>query len=345
MVGIEAHAVLIQVSLVKGAVYDPLIADGQGQSGVAAGEDGNPLVGQGLGGLVQPWVDDDDLPAVFAAHLQEVTMVATLVGHPVVAVHHMQLAFAHLQVMGAVGGAVAAHHVGVGDGPGAEGHGTGHVVDGATELVDDILQRVNAEAVARAAGQQGALAVLVEVLLQLVGDVLQGLIPGDALPLVLAAKLPVGIVGGPVLALHGILDVARRGHLLKHGIAARAGATLRVGQRVLFHVGADLQRNAVLHVDADEAAGGAAAAIVLAGSGQPLAGLNERVRVRRSGCRRGLGRGLRVLAASSEAGEACDTCCSSTPLQEITSCQFHRFPLLSVAVGRRAVRHFLLPCV
>ena len=39
---VEAHAVLVQILLVVGAVLDPLMAYGQGQRRVAAGEDGHP---------------------------------------------------------------------------------------------------------------------------------------------------------------------------------------------------------------------------------------------------------------------------------------------------------------
>ena len=170
-----------------------------------------------------------------------------------------------------------------------------------------------------ACGQNRARPIGVVGLLHLGGDVVKRLVPADALPLVAAAHLAVRVIGAPTLALHGILDARRRRHVADLGAAARAGAALRHLDGILvLLVGADLQRNAVLHIDLEQAARRPAAAVVHAGTGQPGAGLLGR---------RGVSAGLGQLAlvrggAARESHERGCSCGGGAPFDEAASSQW-----------------------
>ena len=80
-------------------------------------------------------------------------------------------------------------------------------------------------------------------------DIIERFIPADALPLILAAQLPVRIIGAPVFALHGIFNASRREHVADLCTSAWACSTLRNLNRVLvLLIGAKLQRHAIFNV-------------------------------------------------------------------------------------------------
>ena len=108
-------------------------------------------------------------------------------------------------------------------------------------------------------------------LLHLRGNIVECLVPTDALPLITTAHLAIGGVGAPTLALHGVLDARRRGHVADLGASARAGAALGDFDGVFLLVSANAQRDAILHIHPQKAPGMLAAAIVHAGTCEPLA--------------------------------------------------------------------------
>ena len=123
-----------------------------------------------------------------------------------------------------------------------------------------------------AVGDQDVLvAVLLDDAVDLIGADLNGLVPAQALPLILSAELHMffTIAGVPVLALHGILETVGAQHVLALGAAADAGALLRiVGTVFVGVVGLLADDNAVHHQGLVQAA---AAAVVPAGASDPLA--------------------------------------------------------------------------
>lgn len=106
--------------------------------------------------------------------------------------------------------------------------------------------------------------------LGLLGDIVDGLIPGDLLPLVLAAQLAMGVLaaaGLPVLALHGVLHAVLAEHLLGAGATTGTAALLQPAEAVLMGRLAALTDNlAVAHQHAIHAA---ASTVVPAGRGNP----------------------------------------------------------------------------
>ena len=127
------------------------------------------------------------------------------------------------------------------------GHGRAHhvrrvvVVAGqrAADAVEQALRRVARRGVhARGVDREdGVVAVLVDRVLKLVGDGVDGLVPADALELALASLAH---------ALHGVHQAVRAVEPAPHGAAAQACARLEVG--VADVVGLHVQRLAVLGV-------------------------------------------------------------------------------------------------
>lgn len=139
----------------------------------------------------------------------------------------------------------------------------------AAQLVEHILQlRAGV-----AADHDGAVAVLGVDAVDLLRDHLAGLVPGDALPFVLAAQFAVDVIaaaGLPVHALQGVLDAVGAEQVLALRAAARTGALLRQLEGVVVGiVGFHAHHHAIHRVGAQHAA--AAAAVVPAGHGYPLA--------------------------------------------------------------------------
>ena len=273
VLGVEPDAVRIEILLIEQIVLDLMIGHAQTERRIGAGTDSHPFVGHRLCGLVEPWIDDDDLAALLTSIIELVGGVAALVRHPVATEQDVQIAVGHAQGVGSR--QHTARHEHLGERPRAERDGTQIVMHRATEEVehtdDRIEVRVTDVVICRA--QNGPVAVLVEGLLDLGRDIVERFLPANALPFVLAAHLAVRIIRAPALALHGILDARRRHHIADLGATARACTPLRHLDRVfILLVGADSQRNAILDVHPQQTARRSAAAVVHARAGLPFAG-------------------------------------------------------------------------
>ncbi len=186
-------------------------------------------------------------------------------------------------------------------GGGVEVVGTmrGGVGDGAMPAVGQKRR----EGVGRAVGsdEEGLVTVLLLDGLELVGHIVDGLVPADAFPFVLAAQIAVGIVGAPVLALHGVLKAVDAEALLLLGLAAHASALLRVVEGILVRVVGLLADNgAVFNHDLVHAT---SAAVVPTGGRYPFAvlgGVGREFVLFVS-----LKRGIRGAARHRQGGNAC----------------------------------------
>ena len=96
MIAIEADAIRIKEVLVVSPCIDPFVANGDHERGIGAGKDRYPLVGNDLGGLVQPGIDDDDLGSPLATLLQIPRVIPRLIGRPIASEHDMKIARKHL---------------------------------------------------------------------------------------------------------------------------------------------------------------------------------------------------------------------------------------------------------
>src|SRR5690606_3950991 len=106
-----------------------------------------------------------------------------------------------------------------------------------------------------AALQNAFRAICVVETLQFGGNQVERLVPRNALPLVPAAQFFLAAARLPVLALHRVLETVSAEALMLLRAAARAGADLRVLDRVFVRVvGLDLLDHAVDHVRLDHAA-------------------------------------------------------------------------------------------
>ena len=267
MLSVEAHAAAVEeVPVDQAAVlilleHDVRHSEHGGHIGARA--DRNPLRVKDVRGVGVDRVEQDELGAVLLPGLRVVGRVAqrgpgrvVAEGHDVLAVEHVQTVVVAVVVVAAV--APAEHG---GREPAAPGAGlpSGQVVDA------QLAQHVGAGAGA----EDGVVAVGLVDALDLISDVLSGLVPGDALPLVLTAQVAVRLARLPVLALHRVLEAVKTAGLILLAPAAQAGALLTVHVVVGIEVvGALAQDHAVLDVRAHQAL---AAAVVRAGSGHPLA--------------------------------------------------------------------------
>ena len=202
-------------------------------------------------------------------------------GHHIVAVQEIQTVVVAVIVVAAV--APAERAGGIPGTPGTGGPGI-QVVD--VQLVQEAVRLA-------AQGENGVVAVGAVDALDLIVDVGGRLVPGDALPLVDASQFRMRVAGGPVLALHGILQAVQASRLILLGIASEAGSLLAVHAVVGVEVVSALTDNhAVLHIGTDQAL---AAAVVPARSRDPLAALRRvghRRALRRSHAFRGSERAL-----------------------------------------------------
>ena len=236
-VGVVADVVLVNMALVDDALHH-----GKNHRGVGAGADRNPPVSLG-GGAGETRVDHDELGAGFLGVKDEVHVLH--VGLSVVAAEHDD-ALGALHVLPLVGllhdverGKVrqvhgqVAHDAEVGDLGGVEGvrH---HVA---------VLLMAHAVVAGHAEERVRLGAVGVHVVLHLLVDELESLIPGDALEL-----------AGAALAhtLHGVLHAVGGVNAL-HGVGDAAQADALVC-RIGVLGGLDLLDDVVLHVRLDAAA-------------------------------------------------------------------------------------------
>ena len=271
--GVEAHGVLLEEVPVNDVAFFSVQAqhfagDAQQQRGIRTGADRHPLGVQRLSGSGEHRVDGDELRAVFLrAHIVR-DRGARSGPRRVAGQEHEGIRVEHVVAVVVRAEAVAAH-----------ADGLMHV-----EQVGAVRGGVRNGGVAAEMHQRNILAVgapgtgderLVAVLFLdgdvLVGDVLDRLIPGNALPLVLAAHLAVRVLRRPALALHRILDTIRAEALLLLRLAAHAAALLRIINRVRVGIVSLLTNNdAILDEDLVHAL---AAAVMPAGSRNPLAAL------------------------------------------------------------------------
>ena len=282
MLSVEAHAAAVEeVPVDQAAVlvlleHDVRHSEHGGHIGARA--DRNPLRVQHVRGVGVDRVEEDELGTVLLPGLRVVGRVAqrgpgrvVAERHDVLAVEHVQTVVVAVVVVTAVAPAEHRRREPAAPGTGLPG---GQVVDA------QLAQHVGAGAGA----QDRVVAVGLVDALDLVGDVLSSLIPGDALPLVLTAQVAVRLARLPVLALHRVLEAVQAAGLILLAPAAQAGALLTVHIVIGVEVVRALaQDHAVLDVGTHQAL---AAAVVRAGSGHPLAafehgvsggGLSERI--------------------------------------------------------------------
>ena len=226
-----------------------MVGHADAESRVGTRNNGHPLISYSLGRLVQPRLHDDDLATLSLGIVELIGGVATLVGHPVVAKVEVQLAILNGKRIGS--SQHTAGHEHLRQRPGAERDGAHVVVHCAAHNIQQADNRIEIgiSDVIITGTQNGARAVIVVSFLHLGGNVVERLIPAEALPFIFAAHSAVGIVGAPALTLHGVLDARRRGHVADLGAAARTGTALRHFDGILvLLVGADFQRHTIFHI-------------------------------------------------------------------------------------------------
>ena len=318
MLGVEAHAAAVEeVPVDQAAVLVLLEHDiGHRQHGghVGTRADRHPLRVQNVRRVGVDRVKQDELGAVLLPGLRVVGRVAqrgpsrvVTERHDVLAVEHVQTVVVTIVVVTAVAPAEHGRREPAAPGTGLPG---GQVVDA------QLAQHIGAGAGA----EDGIVAVGLADALDLVGDVLSSLVPGDALPLVLTAQVAVRVARGPVLALHRVLETVQAAGLILLAPAAQAGTLLTVHIVIGVEiVGALAQDHAVLDVGANKAL---AAAVMRAGSRHPLAALQ-------SSFAGGLGQRIRSgnIRAAGE-GHAGNTKRSGT-LQEIPAADVGRQHILN----------------
>ena len=231
---------------------------------VGARADRDPLCIQDGGGIRIDRVEDDELDAGVLPLDSIVCRVAeggpgrvVAEGHDIVAVQEVQAVVVAVVVVAAVAPAEYAGCV-----PAAPGAGRPRV-----QIVD--VQLVQQAVRLAAQREDRVVAVGAVDALDLIVDILRRLVPGDALPLVLASELGVGVVRTPVLALHGVFQAVQTSRLILLRIASQAGSLLTVHAVVGVEVVSALADNdTVLDTGADQTL---AAAVVPAGRRDPLA--------------------------------------------------------------------------
>ena len=212
------------------------MADGDHQGIVRARQNRNPLIGNDLRRLVEPWVNDNDLGAALAALLHVPGVVTCLVRGPVAAKEHMQVTAQGLQVMRRVGYRQAAEHMSVYNGQCTKRNRSGLHVDRTTQGIQkhDVLIVIAVTNIGRSTAQDTLGTVCVQCLLDTGCHQVEGLVPVKALPFIATAKLAVRIVKREVLALHGVLDTRRRQNLAHLCASAQTRTTLRHRIRIFF---------------------------------------------------------------------------------------------------------------
>ena len=323
MLGIEPHAVGVQKLLVLQVVLHLVVHHTEAERRIGTGQNGHPLIGDGGSRLVEPRVDDDKPAALFLGVIQLKRCVAGLVRRPVVAEMEVQLAFGEAQGIRSLED--AASHEQLHTGPRAQRHRAQVMMYRATLGVQQAHNGIEVflADITIGGSEDRFRAPIIVGLLHLRGNIVERFVPTDALPLITTAHLAIGGVGAPTLALHGILDARRGGHVADLGAAARAGSALGNLNGVFLLVGTDTQWNAVLHVHPQKAARVLAAAVVHAGPREPLpvallAGITEIL-----GCAARL-RKLLFLCGSA-GGKPCQrrgARSGSAPLDEAASSQF-----------------------
>ena len=275
VVGVEAHRVLVEEVPVDDVAFlfveaKHLGGHAQHERRVRAGADGNPVRVEHLRGSRVDGIDRDELdPRLLGAKVM-VARRARSRPSGIRRVEHDGVGVEH------VGAVVAGARIGAGD---ADGGVRVQQVRAVRRRVGDgrmaPVGQKRRERVARAiaAEEERLVAVLFLDGLELAGDVVDGLVPADALPFVLAAQLSVGVLGRPALALHGVLQAVRAEALLLLGLAAHAAALLRVVRAVLVRVVRLLTNDrAVLHHHLVHAA---PAAVVPARGSHPCAAVGR----------------------------------------------------------------------
>ena len=270
-------SLVVRAPVVHELVVDEVLAHDdvepcQGDAAVGAGMGLQPVFGA-CAPPGQHRVDGDDLRPHLHAHVQPVSQIPVAVGlQRLVAPHHQDVGVLPFGVGVAVGQRLGR----VDDGIVAQGAGGAadarHVAPPAGEV--DAADVGGAEARARNEGdlpvdvasgavshQDGlaAQALVVDLFLDVGGDHVDGLIPRDALPLVLAAL---------ARALHGVLQAVVAFHHLDHVEAAHAQLAVGIGvERVAF----DLGELAVLGVEQHAAGIVAPRGGVVVGTGDGIA--------------------------------------------------------------------------
>ena len=270
-VRVEADGILLEEVPVDDVAFfgvqtEHLRGDAQQQRGIRTGADRHPLGVQRLSGSGEHRVDGDELRAVFLrAHIVR-DRGARSRPRRVAGQEHERIRVEHVIAVIVRAEAIAAHADGLMNVQ-QVGAVRGGVRNGG--VAAEMHQRNILAVGAPGTGDERLIAVLFLDGDVLVGDVLDRLIPGNALPLVLAAHLAVRVLRRPALALHRILDTIRAEALLLLRLAAHAAALLRVIRRVRMGiVGLLTDDDAVLDEDLVHAL---AAAVMPAGRRNPLA--------------------------------------------------------------------------
>ena len=274
--GREAHRALVHEVPVDDVAAllvqaDHLVDHGQQKRRIGARPHADPARAQLRGGHVVAGAHVHEPGAGFLGVVQPVHAGVLRPGgvaavqHDGVGVRQVVLVGAHHDI-GVIAPGVQAQRLGL-EGPAAERLGLGVVHRAA-----DDGEHGRAGRPAPAVADDGVLAVLGVDALEFAYHQIERLVPADALPLVLAAQLAVGVFAAarlPALALHGVLDAVGVVHLLAQGPPAQAAALLRAVEAVLAGVvGLLADDHAVHHVAHVQAH---LVAVLVAVNGHPLA--------------------------------------------------------------------------
>ena len=223
VVAVEADTVLIQILLVVEIVRDDMLDHAEDHCGVGAGTDRDPGGVQSRGRLGVTRLDRDE----FCSGLLRLQIVierqALRRDRRVAAPEDHQLLLAQVKAVRSVPevSAVHAHHGLVDIRPCAPGH----LAPARCEAAQS-LQHLREIAAARY--EAGLRSVLVIKLLGGLGNQGVSLIPGNALPFILAAEFAVGVLKAPVFALHRVLQAVCAEDLHPLGPASLAGTLLGI---------------------------------------------------------------------------------------------------------------------
>ncbi len=271
VIGIEAHRVFIQEVPIDDATLGLVEAhhlrrNAQQKRGVSTRANRNPLGIQHLGRRGVNGVDGDELHTGFLS--ANVVIAWRTSGRPcgIRSVEHDCVGIQHVGTIVAYASVGSRNTDSVSS---VQKIGTMRSGISRVQMAAPCQKRGKSQTRAVAAQQKCTVAVLFLDGLELVANILDGLVPANALPLITAAQVAVGVFRGPVLALQGVLDTVSAEALLLLSLTTHAAALLRVIERVLMRIVSLLTHHgAVFDHDLVHAA---AAAVVPACRRYPLA--------------------------------------------------------------------------
>ncbi len=322
-----AAAVLGEELLIVAVVGDDPVDHAERERRVAAGADGNPLVGDG-GGRGEARINVDDLRTALAGAHNVAQLARVGVGQVAAPDdHHVRVLLVVARVVGAADDAVDHLHA---HGSAVIAHDALDVPGGGTVASGEARGRLHGQLalVARERVERaGGGAVFLLRLLQTRRDLVHGLIPADALEFAAAAL---------ARALHGVHDAQV---LVLHALDERHGAQAGVGVIGTARHLARLHGHefAVAHVALQQAARGAvvaAARVGVLGGGQLFGGL--------IGARARLGQVVgRLLGRSASRGTEPQGACHGNPADALDEGAAVHLPVFHEFDRTRVLREVL----